>query len=136
MVNPIKRILILLGFATLTVNCQSAPSGSSLPIAVGALSHEYQKSRAVVRGRYDGKEITIRGFAAAAPTMPREGAEQGAVSLAEKDVQPREAVTCWFTREQLAEFSKVKGGQHLTVRGVFTGEAGAELKFCKLVEIE
>src|SRR6185503_19361148 len=119
-----------------TVNCQSAPSGSSLPIAVGALSHEYQKSRSVVRGRYDGKEITIRGFAAAAPTMPREGAEQGAVSLAEKDVQTREAVTCWFTREQLAEFSKVKGGQHLTVRGVFTGEAGAELKFCKLVEIE
>jgi len=136
MEKRLNKILILLGFATLTVGCQKASSGSSLPIAVGALSHEYQKSRTVVRGRYDGKEITIRGFATSAPTMPRDGAEQGSVALAEKDVQTREAVTCWFTREQLAAFSKVKGGQHLTVKGVFTGEAGAELKFCKLIEIE
>ncbi len=30
-------------------------------------------------------------------------------------------VTCWFSSEQTAEFSKVKDGQILTVKGVFTG---------------
>ncbi|HVF46553.1 MAG TPA: hypothetical protein VNA17_03205 [Pyrinomonadaceae bacterium] len=33
-------------------------------------------------------------------------------------------------------FSKIKGGQYVTVRGVFSGEIGATLKFCNLVEIE
>jgi hypothetical protein len=45
-------------------------------------------------------------------------------------------VTCWFSKDQAKQFSKIKGGQHVTVKGIFNGEAGADLKFCKLVKIE
>ena len=39
-------------------------------------------------------------------------------------------------KEQTAEFSKIKGGQYMTVKGIFNGEARADLKFCKLVKVE
>ena len=31
---------------------------------------------------------------------------------------------------------KSKGGEVITVKGIFDGEAGAELKFCKLVRVD
>ena len=43
---------------------------------------------------------------------------------------------CWFSKDHAEQFSKLKGWQYITVKGVFNGEVGAELKFCKLVGIE
>ena len=63
------------------------------------------------------------------------GDDQGSVQLEEKD-QPTRKVVCWFSKDHAEQFSKLKGGQYITVKGVFNGEADAELKFCKLVKIE
>jgi len=116
--------------------CQIASFGSAKPVAAGALSDEYQRSTTNVRSRYDGKEIIVRGYAPNPPTMPRPDADQGLVFLEDKDSQSVSAVICWFSREQATEFSKIKGNQYLTVRGVFNGERGVELKFCKLIKID
>lgn len=89
-----------------------------------------------MRRKYDGKEIIVRGYAAITPTMPRTEAEQGSVLLEKKESKLTPQIACWFSLDQSDEFSKIKGGQYITVKGVFNGEAGAELKFCKLVKIE
>ena len=127
-------ILILLGLTMLTA-CQSASSGVPMPISAGNLTEEYERAGNGVRGKYDGKEITVRGYTPVGATLPRAG-EEGSVALQEKGRDPDRPVTCWFSKEQATEFAKIKGGQYLTVKGVFNGEVGADLKFCKLVQVE
>jgi putative nucleic acid binding protein len=130
-------VSILLGLLTLAA-CENRSWGSSKPLSAAALSEDYEKSRAQVRSKYDGKEIFVTGYAATAATLPKSGEDQGSVCLTEKDqsASAEHRVTCWLSRDQTAEFSKVKAGQPLTVKGVFNGEAGVELKFCKLVKLE
>ncbi len=130
-----KSILALLSLTMLTA-CQSASSSPPKPLSARSLTEEYDRSRASVRSKYDGKEITVRGYTVVGTTMPPAGNDQGSVSLEEKGGDPVRQVTCWFSNEQAADFSKIKGGQYITVKGVFNGEAGAELKFCKLVKVE
>ena len=69
-------------------------------------------------------------------TMPRAANDQGSVLLEEKDLKLTRQVACWFSKDQADQFSKIKGGQYITVKGIFNGEAGAELRFCRLVTIE
>jgi hypothetical protein len=66
--------------------------------------------------------------------VPRD--DQGSVLLEEKERSPTRPIACWFSKDQADQFSKIKGGQYITVKGIFNGEAGADLKFCKLVKIE
>jgi hypothetical protein len=126
---------VLLSFAILTA-CQAASSREPVSVSARTLVEEYEKSSADVRSKYDGKEIIVRGYAALAATLPQPGADQGSLFLKEKGSEPRLQATCWFSRDQSAEFSKIKDGQYVTVRGVFNGEAAVELKFCKLVRTE
>ncbi len=130
-----KSILVLLSLTMLTA-CQSGSSGAQKPVSAGKLTAEYEESSARVRSKYDGKEITVRGYTLIAATLPRPGDDRGSVLLEEKGRDPGRHVTCWFSQEQAAQFSKIKGGQYVTVKGVFNGEVGAELKFCKLVKVE
>jgi hypothetical protein len=123
---------VLLAFAA----CQTASIGFPKPVAAGALSDEYQKSTASARSKYDGKEIIVRGYAVNPATLPQPDDDQGLIFLEEKESQSVSKVICWFSREQATEFSKIKGDQYLTVRGIFNGERGVELKFCKLVKVD
>jgi hypothetical protein len=131
----IKSILVSLGLLMLTA-CQAASWRGPLSISAGALATEYEESNASARAKYDGKEIVVRGFAATAAKMPQAGIDQGSVSLKEKASDSALEVTCWFSRDQTQEFSRIKSGEYITVKGVFNGEAGAELKFCKLIKTE
>jgi len=124
--------LVLLACAA----CQIASLGSSKPVAAGALSAEYQRSTLSVRNKYDGKEVIVWGYVLNPATMPQSDNDQGLVFLEEKGSQSVSKVICWFSREQATEFSRIKGDQYLTVRGVFNGERGVELKFCKLIKVD
>ena len=106
--------------------------GHATPLSVGRLAKEYKESVAVARLKYDGKEIRVRGLAISDPSPPANIADQGSVFLREEG----ERLVCWFSSDQVEEFSKVKGGQTLTITGVFSGEAGVELKFCRLIQVE
>ena len=131
-----KAFLVLFGLLMLTA-CQNASSRSQDPLSAGSLAEEYERSNVSVRRKYNGKEIIVRGYALlAAATTIQLGDGQGSVFLGEKGREPVRQITCWFSRDQAAEFSKIKSGQNVTVKGVFNGEGGAELKFCKLVRIE
>ena len=90
---------------------------------------------AAARHKYDGKELSVRGLVLSNASLPLNGADQGSVWLEETD-ETGGKVGCWFSREQAAEFSKIRGGQQLTIKGIFNGEAGVELKFCRLVKVE
>jgi len=127
--------LVLVSFV-FAAGCRSQSAGASPALPVNVLVREYEDSRAEVRRKYDGQEITVRGYASSAPTMPGNGADQGSVLLEEKDMKQPRHVACWFSKDQSEQFSQVRGNQYLTVKGVFNGEADAELKFCKLVSVE
>lgn len=120
--NPLLLSLVVLA------GCRSA----SPPLSVERLAKEYRESVAVARLKYDGKEIRVRGLAVSAPSPPANAAEQGSLLLQEES----ETLACWFSNDQAEQFSRVKGGQQLTITGVFSGETGVELKFCRLVQVE
>jgi hypothetical protein len=130
-----KSLLVLLILLSWT-SCQTASLGKSVPISAGALSEEYERSSAAVRSKYDGKEIIVKGYAMIAATIPRSGDDQGSLLLKEKEDKRARSVACWFSKDQAEQFSKIKGEQYITVKGIFNGEAGVNLKFCKLVKIE
>jgi len=128
---------LLVAFVLLACTaCQTALLGSPKPIAAGALSADYQRSTLSVRNKYDGKEVIVWGYVLNPATMPQPDDDQGLVFLEEKGSQSVSKVICWFSKEQATEFSKIKGDQYLTVRGVFNGERGVELKFCKLIKVD
>lgn len=127
--------LAIVSFACAT-GCRSRSTGASPALPVDTLVRDYEESRAEVRRKYDGHEITVRGYASSAPTMPRNGADQGSVMLEENETKQPRHVACWFSKDQSEQFSQVRGNQYLTVKGIFNGEADAELKFCKLIRID
>jgi hypothetical protein len=133
--RPLRLAFVLLSLTMLTA-CQSASSREPSSVSARTLTDEDERSSATVRSKYDGREITVSGYTATAATLPRAGDYQGSVLLEEKERKPARQVACWFSQDQAEQFSKVKGGQYITVKGIFNGEAGAELKFCKLVNIE
>ena len=119
--------------------CQAASSRQPAqpePVSAGALTKEYQESTTETRRKYDGREITVKGLTTMTAMMPPSGSDQGVVFLEEEGANPPRRVSCWFSKDQADQFSKLKGGQFITVKGIFNGEAGAELKFCKLVKID
>ena len=131
------KLLPLTLSLTLLTACQAASSRPAAePVSAGALTKEYQESTTDARRKYDGKEITVKGLTMMAVMMPPSGDEQGLVFLEEKGANPPRRVSCWFSKDQADQFSKIKGGQLITVKGIFNGESGAELKFCRLVKID
>ncbi len=132
-VHVARTFVIGLSLAALSA-CQSASSESRSSIEAATLIREYESAAADIRRRYDGKEIVVRGYASSRATMPGDGVDQGSITLREGDRST--PLTCWFSPEQIREFSKIKGDQYVVVKGVFTGETGVDLKFCKLIKIE
>jgi len=133
--RPLRLGFVLLSLTILTA-CQAASSREPSSVSARTLADEYERSSAVVRGKYDGKEITVSGYTATAATMPQPDDDQGSVLLEEKESKSTRRIACWFSKDQADQFAKIKGGQYITVKGIFNGEAGADLKFCKLVRIE
>lgn len=133
--RPLRLGFVLLSFAILTA-CQAASSREPVSVSARTLAEEYEKSSADARSKYDGKEIMVRGFLPIPATMPHPGGDQGSILLEERERKLARPVVCWFSKDQGEQFAKIKGEQYITVRGIFNGEAGVDLKFCKLVKID
>ena len=136
--EPLRRLrlgFVLFSLAILT-SCQPASSREPSPVSARTLADDYERSRTSVRSKYDGREIVVKGYTATGATMPKPGDDQGSVLLEEKERASARRIACWFSKDQAEQFSKIKAGDYITVKGIFNGEAGADLKFCKLVKVE
>src|SRR5438132_10215301 len=76
--RPLRLGFVLLSLAILTA-CQAASSRAPVPVSARSLADDYERSSASVRRKYDGKEITVRGYALIAATLPQSGHDQGSV---------------------------------------------------------
>jgi hypothetical protein len=103
------------------------------------LAKKHDASKANV-SQYNGKQITVRGYMMTKPTVtdPKTG---GLATLGEdfekvpvEDVA--KSILCWISASDLPGFSRVKGGQYVTVTGTFDGQYNAELKPCRFVKAE
>lgn len=119
-----KNFIIAL-LLTATLACHE-PKG----IPAGDLATEYLDSKAAVRTRHQGKPIRVTGYAKTEAIMPDGNLPEGLVVLGEGDGQ----VDCRFTRKEADAFARVRAGEQITVEGIFNGERGLELRFCRLSE--
>lgn len=128
-----KKVVAAVIF-TLLVACRGTGPRLKQTLSVRDLTAEYGHSKSSVRQKYDGKEISVQGYVLVPAAAPKDGEHEGFITLEEKTGSS--SVLCWFTRAKAAEFTAIERDRLLTVRGVFNGERGAELKFCRLVDIE
>jgi len=136
-----KNILISAIFIFLT-SCSAGNSANSpntaaeKPMPVGALMSEYEKSKEATKTKYSGKTLIVRGYTLIAPTMPTGADDAGILGLMEKGGDMLKMLSCQFTAADKAEFSRVKGDQMVTVRGIFDDDMSTALKSCRLVDVE
>ncbi len=133
--SMLKKILVL-AVRMIPAGCQSNLPSWSHTLSAGDLTIQYKESKDSARSKYDGKEITVRGFVVIEAVMPGEDEYEGLITLEDKDANSASQILCWFSREEAEKFSSITGRQYVTVKGIFNGERGPELKFCKLVEVE
>ncbi len=131
-------LLILAMFLTAcggnAASSNSANSAAEKPMPVGAFLTEYKKDKAATKTKYTGKPLTVRGWAGVAPIMPNGATDDGILTIMEKGGE--DYVTCYFKQSDKEEFSKITGGQMVTLKGVFDDSMSTGLRECKVVSVE
>lgn len=134
--NSMFRTLLISTALTLSTACQTTSLNTPERFSTGELLKEYERAGSDVRSKYDGKEIIVTGYVTMTEAMPEGDKYEGLISLHENEENGGPKVDCWFSRKEAAEFAKLKGNRNITVKGVFNGESGPALKFCKIVAVE
>lgn len=115
-------------------SCQGGTDTGARIISAETLADKYSVSVEAARREFDGKELVVRGFVSDVVDMPNDDETEGMILLGAGINRSTSGVQCWFSRYESAEFANMGAGQPLTVKGIFNGESGVALKFCKLVE--
>ena len=123
----------LIAFLALFVTCQSGVRDPTQTFSVSELASQYDRSPAGFRNSYDGREVVVSGYVIADPSMPDADEDEGLVYIEDPAGVRGGQIFCWFSQKEAAAFSKLEPGKRITVKGVFNGENGTELRFCKLV---
>ena len=117
-------------------NSASPKSAVKPDISAVELAKKYEASRSDTNDKYNGKEITVRGYAFVKPTIMESDGGRGVVVLDEKDGDGKHQVSCYFDAKDKDEFAKVKGSQYITVMGKYEGDVTPEIRSCRLVGVE
>jgi len=129
----ILGVVMALASVSLLVTCRNDSNHSIRTISAETLAEKYRISVGAARREFDGKELLVEGYVIKAVDRPMNDEAEGLILLgSEKKVNTQ--VQCWFTRYEAAEFRSIGPGSSIAVKGVFNGEAGPVLKFCKLVK--
>lgn len=128
----LKGIVMLAAMPALN-SCQGGSDTGARTIAAETLADKYSVSVEAARREFDGKELVVRGYVSDVVDMPNDDETEGMILLGSAN-KAAPGVQCWFSRYESAEFEGMGPGQTLTVRGIFNGESGVALKFCKLVQ--
>lgn len=114
------------------LSCQAGTGSSTRAISAETLAEKYTVSVEAARREFDGKELVVKGYVSSFVAMPKDDESEGRILLSsEKKVST--PVECWFSKYESAEFARIGVGSSITVKGIFSGESGLVLKFCKLV---
>lgn len=103
-------------------------------IDAGTLATNYGTSRDATRRDLEGKELVVTGYVVKHPERPGDGESEGHILIGDEINSARPPVQCWFSRKAAAEFGDVVEDQPIKVKGVFSGETGAVLRFCSEVK--
>ena len=129
--RPIYVVLLILTLILMLSSCRTGAEPVIRTITAETLTDKYSVSVDAARHEFDGNSLLVEGYVLNSVSMPKNDNEEGMVLIgAEKESS--KGVQCWFTRYQSAEFVGLKPGNLITVNGIFSGEAGPTLKFCKL----
>ena len=114
-------------------SCGSGSSTLTRTITAETLADKYSVSIEAARREFDGKELEVKGHVSEPVSMPNSDQSEGLILLGPEKKSAGQPVQCWFSRYESAEFADVDAGRLITVKGIFNGESGIVLKFCKLV---
>lgn len=129
----IRGMLLVAALPALN-SCGASSSTLTRTITAETLADKYSVSMEAARREFDGKELEVKGYVFEPVAMPNSDQSEGLILLGPEKKTGAAGVQCWFSRYESSEFSVVKAGQPITVRGIFNGESGMVLKFCKLVQ--
>lgn len=129
----LRGMMILVALPALT-SCQAGSRTSTRTITAEALATKYNVSAEAARREFDGKELVVKGYVLKSVAMPNGDESEGVILLSPGNKITGPTVECWFTRYESAEFAELDTGQSITVKGIFNGESGITLKFCKLAQ--
>jgi hypothetical protein len=129
---------ILRGILLLTVlpglnSCGAGSNTLTRTITAETLADKYSVSVEAARREFDGKELVVKGYVSDPVSMPIGDKSEGVILLGSEKKPASPRVQCWFSRYESAEFGDVGTARSITVKGIFNGESGIVLKFCKLV---
>jgi len=124
----LKKILIITGL-TIRAACQ----GPGLTLPVGVVAKESERFTQTAPSKYNNKEIAVRGYTYGDVVMQKLGDTVGSFRLGEKGGAG--AVSCNFSEKDATEFSKIKGLQYVTVKGIYH-DLNHDLTPCTLVNVE
>lgn len=115
-------------------SCGSGSSTLTRTITAETLADKYSVSIEAARREFDGKELEVKGYVSEPVSMPNSDQSEGLILLGPPKKSSDPPVQCWFSRYESAEFADIDAGRPITVKGIFSGESGIVLKFCKLVQ--
>jgi hypothetical protein len=127
----ILGVVMTLALVMMFVSCGSGSDDSIRTITAGTLADKYRVSVEAARREFDGKELLVEGYVLSVVAVPKSDEGEGVILLG-PSTEGSIGVQCWFTRYESAEFAGLSPGSSITVKGVFNGETGPVLKFCKL----
>ena len=131
--RPNYAVVLALALMLVLSSCRAGAEPAIRTITAETLTDKYTVSVDAARHEFDGSNIAVEGYVLDFIAMPQNDNEEGMVLLGSEKGSGK-GVQCWFTRYQSAEFAGLKPGNLITVNGIFSGETGPTLKFCKLVK--
>lgn len=114
-------------------SCRAGSGTLTRTITAETLADKYSVSVEAARREFDGKELVVKGYVSNFVAMPKDDESEGMILLGSGKKTADPQVQCWFSRYESAEFADLGTGRSITVKGIFNGESGIVLKFCKLV---
>ena len=131
--RSIRQVALAAASVTFVFSCQTGSATLTRTINAQSLAEKYNVSVEAARREFDGKELLLEGYVLNSIAVPKDDGGEGMVLLG-SERSGAQGVQCWFTRYQATEFSGLERGSLIKVKGLFNGEAGPALKFCKLVQ--
>ena len=137
-------VIFVTGILTFSIACGGGGAGTTnsakptgaQPLPVGALMNEYTKSKEATVAKYNGKNLTVVGYATTAPIMPTGADDAGILVIMERGGDMMKTLTCSFQAADKADFEGITADQQVVINGIFADDISTRLTSCKRIKTE